>query len=185
MTAAAEPRQPGRYWVAHKLYGWSAALFVVFLLATVSVTGNTVVAWVTFPVCLAYAALNLYEAAVHQGLCPICATQIPVNPDTAITAQDRWLRCYHWCQRPLLRRYRRGLLVDVVVVVAVITVSFWPGPVRNVVYAVLLGGWGLLETTIFRTHSKLMPWCPYCRHRGKDDESIIQPQPLPTGRVNG
>lgn len=109
--------------------------------------------------------------AHHRVLCEYCLLKVLGLIDPSGTAERR--RSLLWIVH-FLRRY-----VLVVVAVAIV-VSFWPlNPVAsrsiNTAIAMVLAVWVFAVAQ----HNLLMPWCPWCRHHGQDDDPGTWPDPGP------
>jgi hypothetical protein len=161
-------------------------LLLVFLLGTLPIADHPAVTRAAIPIVWGYGALSYLELAVHLRLCPLCAAQVPLNPSELAVAKDRQLRWYHWTTSG--PRWRApGICIAVGNLIAIVAVNLWqPTPewFRHIIYAVTLGGWGTAMFVTSRTHSKLEPWCPYCRRDDGEDEPTVAPQPVPTAQVS-
>ncbi|TLQ39242.1 hypothetical protein [Streptomyces marianii] len=107
----------------------------------------------------------------HGRLCERCVEEMPLNPQETASKRRSLLRLYHAS-----------------VVLAVFNVS-----VMAVFLLALTREWTALEIVAFevilvtslaaivsqRSHSRLQPWCPWCRHGGRGPREV-QGDPEPT-----
>lgn len=118
-------------------------------------------------------------AAVHTAyVCVRCAADIPADPGL-----ESALKIHH-----LKRHHRYGLVISLAYVVStlsavVFTPQHWLGGYGfYIIFAGSLATLAAPQARWRRTHARLMPWCPWCRDGGGDDEEFEPVDPDPHGR---
>lgn len=187
MATAAQPREPRRwrYWLAHQGFTVTAVGFAL-LYPVAGLSDSRAVTSAATAAAICFGLVNIIEADVHRGLCPVCASRLPVDIGAAAVTHDRALRHYHWMHqvdKPLLRK--PGVVIPLAGLAVIVAVSMWlkASLAVNVIDVVLIGGWSCYSTWVYRTHSRLMPWCPYCRHPDSDGDPVVAPRPVPVGEA--
>lgn len=165
MSAVAES-QPGPRWRhrAHQVAPWS--FMVLALMNFLGGTASAVIGAVTSAVTVAVALL----AIVHRGeMCEACLGGMPLDGPAQGERRRGLFRLWHrkWAAMLPLLPLVPGLLF---VHHRVVMDSFMA--LTN------LGTGASLWVT--REHSRLSPWCPFCRHRG-DGDGDVTPAPEPVG----
>lgn len=179
-----EDREP------HRLLAALAHRFKLLAIALAALTGAVVVnpgsgVVGRFFITMWMVTMLASIASQHHAhvLCSRCL--VPAMPGLIGDRDNRRLRRWHWF------RSKRNNVVIILVLVgyAVCILVVLPaahfserGTTRitaaGIALILLEQAW---QNLLNQTHSQLLLWCPYCRHRGKAAHPVPEPVPDPTG----
>lgn len=164
--------------LSHRLSGLVGPLFGGSLIASAA-GEHLVTQWATSPVAAVLVISALAGIQHKDYLCTACAANFPLDAQREADEHMHHLKRYH---------RNAGWMAGSYLVLMFTTIFFdskWFGGYGSeIVFAVLLFTLLLPIVRWGRTHSRLQPWCPWCRRgRGGGDDGEFEPvAPDPHGR---
>ena len=155
-------------WVRRWGHYWPTFPLLLIAASITPTTGPWLILW--FALVLTAGAWAFGPSMIHDHRpCVQCAGSWPMNPAEMAERRRRWL----WIAHRGLVLYLGGFLAAWVVVFL-----FFRGTPLLLVY---LLAWYPVQQRSHRLHNQLQPWCPYCKHRRRDDdEDVVVPDPTPS-----
>lgn len=149
--------------------GWAHRLGVVSAAITVAVM-SVVVGGLLFK--------DFYH---DRKLCLRCLDAAPMlDPQAAVDKHINALRSSHFRRKRVISL--AFTLIVVYVAVSTIPLAGWPWPFRALLIVAGAAGFAGALYMDYATamHSRLYPWCPWCKRRGFGGETLPEPTPDPT-----
>jgi hypothetical protein len=111
----------------------------------------------------------------HMRLCESCMALTPLDASVAGERYRRSFRAFHWA---VDHRWSMVAVTALAGLPMLFPPSFIPAPLLPT--GVILASLPL--TWVARRHSRLLPWCPFCRGGGgrREVSPILPPSPSPT-----
>jgi hypothetical protein len=133
---------------------------------------ESIVTWVSMAALTG--AFILRDAHAKGDLCETCITHMPLDMERAVQRNKGWLWTNHlFFDRSLWRLIWLGVMIGLIGVSLLVH-----GILRNALMTgvdVLL----IVELMAIYVHRRLYPWCPWCRHGGRDDRVEAPTPPVP------
>jgi peptidoglycan/LPS O-acetylase OafA/YrhL len=132
-----------------------------------------------------FVALLLKDFYHDRRLCLRCLNAAPMlNPQAAVDKHIEALRSCHF------RRWRVSSLAVVLIATFIVAVAVplagWPWPGRALLIVAGAVGFTAALYMDYATvmHSRLQPWCRWCKRRGFGGEPLPEPTPDPTAKAS-
>lgn len=131
------------------------------------------------PTTIAVVAWMLAGAVHGTRPCLACADELPLDGSAEAERKQNRLRVCHAVSSWLNRKRMLLLIVAMVIGIVAPKALGYPAISSGVLVAMVAISAPLMACT--QTHAQLRPWCPWCRHRGDDDESQVGAPDLSPG----
>jgi hypothetical protein len=163
-------------WAAHRApwlyaaYGWSAVVILPFP----EPRGMAYALW-----CLAAVAAGIFvgnaQARHDYAYCQRCVDET-LNSDVIPSEEAERQRTALWLHHKWHTSWSLAFMV-----LGWVVLALFLGRVGAALSAAAVWTTVGVAVAYQARHSRLMPWCPFCRHRGGDDDHEPVPEPSPPG----
>jgi len=155
-------------WLGH--YGGLSFVVMIAITVTNLAAGDPSggpLAWATNVIVIAWFIVFMLHDRWHRGLCERCIRSAPLDPEKTCT---RWIFALRW--HHLNRPLKIGILIAFVIAMALLGHfggrTFW----AHAAETALLLPLSLVYLAEFE-HTRLRPWCPFCRWDEGGDAEVV------------
>jgi hypothetical protein len=147
-----------------------ATVLVALIVATLVLPVSLFIPWPVLAAVLVVAFFMGTSIRSHnRRLCERCIASLPLDAPTVASRYARRFRVAHLFENKLFA------LCYLIVLVA--SSLLYGNPIGRFGWAVAAASLVYL-LSVYVTHQRLQPWCPYCRNGGEDQVSPSTPSPV-------
>jgi hypothetical protein len=163
-------------------YSPRLVLWILLLSSALTLTGFDIGMLAAILFAAAIGGILLSRTMVHDiRLCKKCITRMPTNPGAVVERKDRSLRFAHF----VMVRHWWAPLAYLIGMIAVQTAVFGLASfgeyAEDVIFEITVTWPCVLLYMALNTHTRLRPWCPYCRWGSGGPKEVV-PDPDPSDR---